>query len=50
VFIAALHKGFSNVNWTVQKCIPEDDGGEDILAGRSEWSGITSPFFYGFFF
>ena len=38
-FIAAMHKGFSDLTWTVQKSIPEDDGGEDIIAGRSEWTG-----------
>lgn len=39
MFIAAIHKGFSDIKWTVQKSIPEDDGGEDIMAGRSEWTG-----------
>jgi hypothetical protein len=38
-FVAALHRGFSDVKWTMQKCIPEDDGGENIVAVRSEWTG-----------
>jgi putative methionine-R-sulfoxide reductase with GAF domain len=27
----------------MQKLISEDDGGEDITAGRTEWSGIYFP-------
>lgn len=38
-FVAALRKGFSNIKWDLQKAIPEDDGGEDIVACRGEWSG-----------
>jgi hypothetical protein len=37
--IRAIHAGFSEFKWDIQKLIPEDDGGEDIVAGRSEWSG-----------
>src|SRR5271170_1000270 len=31
-FLLGLHKGFSNIKWTGQKIIPEDDGGENIVA------------------
>jgi hypothetical protein len=37
--IKALWNGFSEFDWTIQKVIPEDDGGENYLAGRSEWTG-----------
>ena len=37
--IRAMHAGFSDFKWEMQKLIPEDDGGEDIVAGRTEWSG-----------
>src|SRR2546423_2825942 len=40
-FVNSLHKGFSDIKWEMQKLIFEEDGGEDLVAGRTEWSGIS---------
>lgn len=37
-----MHAGFSDFKFEMLKLISEDDGGEDITAGRSDWSGTTS--------
>ena len=39
MFIGALHKGFSNIKWSTQKSIPEEEGGENIVASRAEMAG-----------
>lgn len=36
--INALWNGFSDFEWTLQKAIAED-GGDNYLVGRSEWTG-----------
>jgi hypothetical protein len=35
----ALWDGFSEFDWTIQKLIPEEDGGDNYIAGRSEIAG-----------
>jgi len=44
--IKALWDGFSDFDWTIQKLIPEDDGGENYVVGRSEWTGscLINPY------
>jgi hypothetical protein len=39
--IKALWDGFSEFEWTMQKVIGEDDGGDDYVVGRTEWSGSS---------
>jgi hypothetical protein len=38
MFLNALHRAFSEFKWEIQKLVFED-GGDDIVAGRSAWSG-----------
>lgn len=38
MFLNALHQAFDDFKWDMQKLVIED-GGDDIVAGRTEWSG-----------
>ena len=40
VVIGALHKAFSNFKFYGLKSVAEDDGGENIVATRAEFTGL----------
>ena len=42
VVIGALHKAFSNFKFYGLKSVAEDDGGENIVATRAEFTGLLS--------
>jgi hypothetical protein len=44
-FIKSLHEGFSNVQWSIQKAISEEDGLDNVVAIRSEWKGYIIYWF-----